>query len=86
VVISGAHAVNRCPKFGRAPPSIPPSCGRTSIQPVKKGESKSGSARPLARRLLGTNARRLPADFRRPAPKARRAGDIARTFWLSSSA
>src|SRR5947207_1518633 len=36
-------------------PSIPRLCGRTNMPPAQKGESKSGSARPLARRLLHEN-------------------------------
>src|SRR6266536_2444956 len=36
-------------------PSIPQLCGRTNMPPAQKGESKSGSARPLARRLLHEN-------------------------------
>ena len=50
-------------------PSIPRSCGRTSMQPAQKGESKTRSARPLARRLLDQNpppheCQRRPADLR----------------------
>src|SRR6266536_3628687 len=36
-------------------PSIPQLCGRTNMPPAQKGGSKSGSTRPLARRLLHEN-------------------------------